>query len=79
MNTLISLISFDDYEKIKNRSLLEEGSRLIENLIIDYDEMLSTFGGVTRSFFISEEILQKIMHPNKEKKVKKSSLICLSV
>jgi len=74
MNTLISLISVDDYEKIKNRSLLEEGSKLIENLIIDYDEMLSTFGGVTRSFFISEEILQKIMHPNKEKKSKKIKL-----
>ena len=74
MNTLISLISIDDYEKIKNRSLLEEGSKLIENLIIDYDEMLSTFGGVTRSFFISEEILQKIMHPNKEKKNKKIKL-----
>jgi len=74
MNTLISLISFDDYEKIKNRSLLEEGSSLIENLIIDYDEMLSAFGGVTRSFFISEEVLQKIMHPNKEKKNKKIKL-----
>jgi SpoVK/Ycf46/Vps4 family AAA+-type ATPase len=74
MNTLISLISVDDYEKIKNRSLLEEGSKLIENLIIDYDEMLSTFGGVTRSFFISEDILQKIMHPNKEKKNKKIKL-----
>lgn len=74
MNTLISLISMDDYEKIKNRSLLEEGSKLIENMIIDYDEMLSTFGGVTRSFFISEEILQKIMHPNKEKKSKKIKL-----
>lgn len=74
MNTLIGLISFDDYEKIKNRSLLEEGSKLIENLIIDYDEMLSAFGGVTRSFFIGEEILQKIMHPNKEKKIKKIKL-----
>ena len=74
MNTLINLISLDDYEKIKNRSLLEEGSKLIENLIIDYDEMLSTFGGVTRSFFIAEEILQKIMHPNKEKKSKKIKL-----
>lgn len=74
MNTLINLISIDDYEKIKNRSLLEEGSKLIENLIIDYDEMLSTFGGVTRSFFISEDVLQKIMHPNKEKKNKKIKL-----
>jgi SpoVK/Ycf46/Vps4 family AAA+-type ATPase len=74
MNTLVSLISFDDYEKIKNRALLEEGSRLIENEIIDYDEMLNGFGGVSRSFFINEEILQKIMHPNKEKKVKKIKL-----
>jgi SpoVK/Ycf46/Vps4 family AAA+-type ATPase len=74
MNTLISLISFDDYEKIQNRALLEEGSKLIENDIIDYDEMLNGFGGVSRSFFISEEILQKIMHPNKDKKTKKIKL-----
>ncbi|MCF6173944.1 MAG: AAA family ATPase, partial [Campylobacteraceae bacterium] len=74
MNTLINLISFDDYEKMKNRSLLEDGSKLIESLLIDYDEMLSSFSGVTRSFFISEEVLQKIMHPNKEKKKKKIKL-----
>ncbi len=74
MNTLINLISFDDYEKIKNRSLLEEGSKLIESMLIDYDEMLNSFGGVTRSFYISEEILQKIMHPNKDKKSKKIKL-----
>ena len=74
MNTLISLISFDDYEKIQNRALLEEGSKLIEEDIIDYDEMLNGFGGVSRSFFISEEILQKIMHPNKDKKAKKIKL-----
>ena len=74
MNTLINLVSLDDYEKMKNRSLLEDGSKLIESLLIDYDEMLSSFGGVTRSFYISEEILQKIMHPNKEKKDKKIKL-----
>lgn len=74
MNTLVSLISFDDYEKIKNRALLEEGSKLIENEIIDYDEMLNGFGGVSRSFYISEELLQKIMHPDKEKKTKKIKL-----
>ncbi len=74
MNTLINLVSLDDYEKMKNRSLLEEGSKLIESLLIDYDEMFSSFGGVARSFFISEEILQKIMHPNKDKKSKKIKL-----
>lgn len=74
MNTLVSLISFDDYEKIKNRALLEDGAKLIENEIIDYDEMLNGFGGVSRSFFIHEELLQKIMHPNKDKKAKKIKL-----
>ena len=74
MNTLINLVSFDDYEKMKNRSLLEEGSKLTESLLIDYDEVLSSFSGVTRSFFISEDILQKIMHPSKEKKNKKIKL-----
>jgi len=74
MNTLISLISEDEYEKIKNRTILEEGSKLIENGIIDFDEMLTAFGGVTRSFYIGDEILQKIMRNNKEKTVKKAKL-----
>jgi len=74
MNTLVNLISIDGYEKIKNRALLEDGSKLIEEEIIDYDEMLNGFGGVSRSFFIYEELLQKIMHPNKSKKVKKIKL-----
>ncbi len=74
MNTLINLISESDYDKIKNRSLLEEGSTLVEKEIIDYDEMLTTFGGVTRSFFVNEEYLQNIIHPNKRKKKKKIQL-----
>ncbi len=71
MNTLINLISENDYEKIKNRALLEDGATLIEKEIIDYDEMLTAFGGVTRSFYITEEFLQNIMHPNKVKKTKR--------
>ena len=71
MNNLINLVSADDYEKIKNRSLLEENSTLIDEEIIDYDEMLTAFGGVTRSFFINEEYLHKIIHPHKAKKKKK--------
>ncbi|MDR3345752.1 MAG: ATP-binding protein [Campylobacteraceae bacterium] len=77
MNTLIGLVSFDEYERIKNRAILEEGSKLIESGIIDYDEMFTAFGGVSRSFYISEDILQKIMHPDKEhsKKIKLDMLI----
>lgn len=76
MNALISLVSFDDYEKIKNRALLEEGSKLVESGLIDYDEMLTAFGGVTRSFYVQEDILQKIMHPQKKsKKIKIDTLV----
>ncbi len=74
MNTLIDLISTDEYERIKNRSLLEEGSRLIGSGIMDYEELLNPFGGIARSFFISEEVLQSIIHPQKKKKAIKLKL-----
>jgi len=68
MNTLIDIVSSDDYERIKNRSLLEDGAKLIEQEIIDYEEVLTPFGGISRSFFISEEILKHIVYPQKKKK-----------
>ncbi len=74
MNTLIELISFDEYDKIKNRALLEEGSRLITEGIIDYEEILNMFGGVSRSFYLQDDVLQKIIHPKKKKKVTKLKL-----
>jgi len=74
MNTLIELISFDEYEKIKNRALLEEGAKLITEEIIDYEEILNMFGGVSRSFYLQEEVMQRIIHPKKKKKVAKLKL-----
>ncbi len=74
MNTLIDLISFDEYERIKNRSLLEDGSNLISSGIIDYEEMLNPFGGISRAFYIVDEVLQSIIHPQKNKKVRKLKL-----
>jgi len=68
MNSLIALISNDDYEKIKYRSLLEESGNLISNNIVDYDEMLTPFGGINRNFYIPDNILYKISHPNKKAK-----------
>jgi len=67
MNSLIALVSSDDYEKIKYRSLLEESGILIANGLIDYDEMLSPFGGINRNFYIPEKILYKISHPIKKR------------
>lgn len=74
MNTLIDLISFDEYERIKNRSLLEDGSSLIADGIIDYEEMLNPFGGISRSFYIVDDVLHQIIHPQKHKKVRRIKL-----
>ncbi|MEA3419887.1 MAG: ATP-binding protein [Campylobacterota bacterium] len=74
MNTLIELISFDEYEKIKNRALLEEGAKLITEEIIDYEEILNMFGGISRSFYLRDEVMQRIIHPKKKKKVTKLKL-----
>ena len=74
MNALIDLISLDEYERIKNRSLLEDGSNLLSNAIIDYEEMLNPFGGISRAFYIVDEVLQSIIHPNKSKKVTRLKL-----
>ncbi len=74
MNALIDLISFDDYERIKNRELLDEGANLIEKELIDYDEIINPFGGISRSFFIPEPVLHKIIHPHKKKKSQKIKL-----
>lgn len=79
MNALIELISSDDYEKIKYRSLLEESSTLVSNNLIDYDEVLTPFGGINRNFYIPDEVLYKISHPTKKKtrgaKIKLDSII----
>lgn len=79
MNSLINLIAHDDYEKIKYRSLLEESSKLVSNSLVDYDEMLTPFGGINRNFYIPDDVLYKISHPTKKKqrtaKIKLDSLI----
>ncbi len=79
MNSLIDLVSSDDYEKIKYRSLLEEGSNLVSNSLVDYDEVLTPFGGINRNFYIPDDILYKISHPTKKKtrtrKIKLDTLI----
>jgi AAA+ superfamily predicted ATPase len=77
MNALIELISLDEYDRIKNRSLLEDGSNLINENIIDYEEMLNPFGGISRAFYIVDEVLQSIIHPQKRKKVTRLKLNAL--
>ncbi len=74
MNSLIEIVSYDEYERIKNRALLEDGAKLLEQGLINYDEILNPFGGISRSFYIDDETLHEIMHPQKKKKVGKLKL-----
>lgn len=74
MNTLIELISLDEYDRIKNRSLLEDGANLISQGVIDYEEMLNPFGGISRAFYIIDDVLHGIIHPQKNKKVRRLKL-----
>lgn len=64
-NSLLNLISHDEVDRIKNRALLDEYSPLIEKGLIDFEEIILSFGGVTRTFFIPEDILHKVTHPKK--------------
>ena len=77
MNALIELISFNEYERIENRTLLEDSAKLVASGLIDYEEMLTPFGGISRSFFITEEVMHRIIHPDKKrsKKLKLQNLI----
>ncbi|MDE7316429.1 MAG: ATP-binding protein [Helicobacter sp.] len=66
MNSLLHLISDEEVDRIKNRSLLDEHSLLLEKGLVDYyEEVVLASGYVTRTFFIPEEILYKITHPKK--------------
>ena len=74
LGALLALISKDDMERMKNRSMLEDGSRLIESGVVEYDEVLTPFGALSRTFFISEDTLGEIMHPKSAKTAKKIKL-----
>lgn len=73
-NTLVSMISKDEMHKLKNRTLLEENAKLMSLGLIDYDEILGTTS-MNKSYFICEDVLYSIMHPQKnDKKTKKAML-----
>lgn len=74
MNNLIDLISENEYDKMKNRALLDEKSTLVEKGLLDFGEMLNPFGGIVRTFYIPEEILHKVIREPYKKKSKKIAL-----
>ena len=66
LNALINLVSMNDYERIKNRALLDDRSKLVQKGLVNYDEIIGNFSGINRTFFITDEILKKIPYPNNE-------------
>ena len=73
LNALLTLISENALERPKNKALLDESGRLYERGLIDYDEYLSAYGEITKSFFLTDEILERIINfkePKKSKKIK---------
>ncbi|HFF9266350.1 TPA: ATP-binding protein [Campylobacter jejuni] len=75
MNSLLSLISENDLERHKNKKLLQENAPLLN--LIEYDEYLNAFGDISKSFFIINEILQRIINfePKQSKKIKIESVL----
>ncbi|HEF6272190.1 TPA: ATP-binding protein [Campylobacter jejuni] len=75
MNSLLSLISENDLERHKNKKLLQENAPLLN--LIEYDEYLNAFGDISKSFFIIDEILQRIINfePKQSKKIKIGSVL----
>ncbi|EAL1320438.1 ATP-binding protein [Campylobacter jejuni] len=75
MNSLLSLISENDLERHKNKKLLQENAPLLN--LIECDEYLNAFGDISKSFFVIDEILQRIINfePKQSKKIKIESVL----
>ncbi|HIQ51375.1 MAG TPA: ATP-binding protein, partial [Nautiliaceae bacterium] len=63
---LLDLISNDEIERIKNRNLLDDNSKLINDGIFEYDELFNGIGGYSKIFFINEDILKELIHPKRK-------------
>ena len=68
-NYLLNLISHDEIERIKNRSLLDDNSKLVSEDIFEYDELIGAFGNYNKIFFLNEDILNELIHPKKKHKI----------
>ncbi|EOX0543924.1 AAA family ATPase [Campylobacter upsaliensis] len=74
-NALLNLISENELELRQNKTLLEDDSKLLN--LIEYDEYLNAFGELSKSFFISDEVLERVINsPTKQnQKLKLESLV----
>lgn len=78
MHFLLNLISENDKEKTKNKALLDENSKLLSLNLLEYDEFVNSLGDISRTFYLSDDILQRIIDfkaVKKNKKIKLQSLV----
>ncbi|QOR01172.1 ATP-binding protein [Campylobacter sp. 2014D-0216] len=77
-NFLLHLISENDTQKEENKALLEEDSKLLSSNLLEYDEFVNSLGDITKIFYLSDDILQRIINfkePKKNKKIKLQNLV----
>ncbi|EGK8090339.1 ATP-binding protein [Campylobacter lari] len=77
-NFLLHLISEDETQKQENKALLEEDSKLLSSNLLEYDEFVNSLGDITKIFYLSDNILQRIINfkePKKNKKIKLQNLV----
>lgn len=76
-NALLNLISENELEMRQNKKLLEDDSKLLSSFLVEYDEYLNVFGELSKSFFISDGVLERVINsPTKQnQKIKLESLV----
>ncbi|MBX1886337.1 ATP-binding protein [Campylobacter peloridis] len=77
-NFLLHLISDNEEQKQQNKALLEEDSKLLSTNLLEFDEFVNSLGDISRTFYLSDDILQRIINfkePKKNKKIKLQNLV----
>lgn len=73
-NFLLHLISNDTNEKKQNKFLLDENCKLVSSNLIEFDEFINSLGDISKTFYLSDDILQRIINHKEPKKNKKTKL-----
>ncbi|MCR6591534.1 ATP-binding protein, partial [Campylobacter insulaenigrae] len=77
-NFLLHLISDDEKDKKQNYLLLDENSKLLSSNLVEMDEFVNSLGDISKTFYLSDDILQKIVNfkePKKNKKIQLKNLV----
>ncbi|MCR6593899.1 ATP-binding protein, partial [Campylobacter insulaenigrae] len=77
-NFLLHLISDDEKDKKQNYLLLDENSKLLSSNLVEMDEFINSLGDISKTFYLSDDILQKIVNfkePKKNKKIQLKNLV----